>query len=506
MPSLRSRAKRRLASHSLLGAGVALVLVLWVIVNYFGWKYYARFDWTGTKLYSISEKTTGILGQLDRDIEVLVFLSPGEQLFAPIMELLASYEEASDQISVRTVDPERDLLQAQEIVDRYQITQLNVLIFDAGDDRRVVDTADLADYDYSGMQYGEGATMVGFKGEQVFSSTLLELMESRKPSILFTNGHGEMSLDDMSERGLAVVRDLLGQDNFQMEERMTLGADGIPDGTDLVIIAGPTSNFIEPEIEILRRYLDRGGRLFLLLDPSLAPAGGLVETGLEALVAEFGIEVGADIVVDPANPLPFFGPETIFVNIYGNHPITRALDQAQLPVVVPLGRSVRAAAAAPEGLTVTELILTSVDGWGETDLDRLDQVDRQDADVPGPVALAVAVEVEEERAADGLGGAPPPDSVSPEDVGRELRIVVVGDADFASNSQMQNIPNATFLANAVNWLVDRETLVGIPAKAPEQVRLSLTRGELARISWLVLAVLPGLALAAGLIVYLKRRR
>ena len=84
-----------------------------------------------------------------------------------------------------------------------------------------------------------------------------------------------------------------------------------------VIIAGPTSNFIEPEIEILRRYLDGGGRLFLLLDPSLAPAGGLVETGLERLVAEFGIEVGADIVVDPANPLPFFGPETIFVNIYG---------------------------------------------------------------------------------------------------------------------------------------------------------------------------------------------
>jgi ABC-type uncharacterized transport system involved in gliding motility auxiliary subunit len=216
--------------------------------------------------------------------------------------------------------------------------------------------------------------------------------------------------------------------------------------------------------------------------------------------------VGADIVVDPANPLPFFGPETIFVNIYGNHPITRALDQAQLPVVVPLGRSVRAAAAAPEGLTVTELILTSADGWGETDLDQLDQVDRQEADLPGPVALAVAVEVAEEGVADGLGEAPAAGSVSPDDVGRGLRLVVVGDADFASNGQMQNIPNATFLANAVNWLVDRETLVGIPAKAPEQVRLSLTRGELARISWLVLAVLPGLALAAGLMVYLKRRR
>ena len=134
-----------------------------------------------------------------------------------------------------------------------------MLIFDTGDDRRVVDTADLADYDYSGMQYGEGAKMIGFKGEQVFSSTLLELMESRKPRILFTSGHGEMSLDDMSARGLSLARDLLGQDNFDLEEWMTLGEEEVPEDTDLLVIAGPTSNFIEPELDLLGRYSGRRG-------------------------------------------------------------------------------------------------------------------------------------------------------------------------------------------------------------------------------------------------------
>lgn len=502
-----SATKRRLASGSLLGAGVTLVVILFVIANYFGWKYYARLDWTSDKLYSISDKTRGILSELDRDIEIVVFLSPGEQLFGPVMELLAAYDEASNRITVRSIDPERDLLAAQELVDRFQITQLNVLIFDAGDDRRVVDTADLAEYDYSGMQYGEGAKMIGFKGEQVFSSTLLELMESRKPSIVFTSGHGEMSLDDMSGRGLSLARDLLGQDNFRMEEWMTLGAEAVPPATDLVVIAGPTSNFIDPEIELLRAHLDGGGRVLTLLDPTLAPNGGVVETGLEGLLADFGIEVGADIAVDPANPLPFFGPETIFVNIYGNHVITRALDQAQLPVIVPLGRSVRAAATVPPGLAATELILTSVDGWGETDLANLDQVERQESDVPGPVSLAVAIEASVNVLEDGLadeGGSLP--SIADAGDPADLRLLVVGDSDFASNSQMQNVPNATLLANAVNWLVDRETLVGIPAKAPEQVRLSLTRSELTRISWFVLAGLPGLALAIGLGVYLRRRR
>jgi ABC-type uncharacterized transport system involved in gliding motility auxiliary subunit len=499
MPRSDTQTQRRLISGSLLGAGVILAFILFVIVNYFGWKYYTRLDWTSASMYSISEKTEGILSQLDRDVEVLVFLSPGEQLYGPLMELLSSYEGASARLSVRSIDPEKNLLEAQTLVDKYQIAQLNVVIFDTGDDRRIVDTADLADYDYSGMQYGEGPKMIGFKGEQVFSSTLLELMESRKPKILFTSGHGEMSLDDMSGRGLALARDLMGQDNFELEEWITLGESVVPEATDLIVIAGPTSNFIEPELELLSRYMDEGGRLMVLLDPTLAADGGFIQTGLEPFLLDFGVQVADDIVVDPANPLPFYGPETIFVSIYGGHVITRALDQAQLPVIIPLGRSVRAAETTVDGLRVTELILTSVDGWGETDLVHLDQVAKQEADTPGPVSLAVAVEAEEAVGAEPLADQEP----APVD---DLRMVVIGDSDFASNSQMQNVPNATFLANTLNWLVDRETLVGIPPKAPEQVRLSLTRGELIKISWLVLAVLPGLAVLLGIVVHLKRRR
>ena len=87
-----------------------------------------------------------------------------------------------------------------------------------------------------------------------------------------------------------------------------------------------------------------------------------------------------------------------------------------------------------------------------------------------------------------------------------MRLVVVGDSDLATNTQLQNVPNATFLANALNWLVERETLVGIPPKQPEQVKLSLTSTQLSRLTWLVLIILPGLVILAGLTVYLRRRR
>lgn len=505
MARLDEKTKRQILSGSMLGAGVVLAIVLFLIVNYFGWKYHARYDWTRSNLYSLSEKTENFLAGLDREVEIIVFMSPIEPLYGPVNELLSSYEGASNRISVRYVDPERNLLEAQTLVDRFELTQINVLVFDAGDDRRMVDISDLADYDYSGMQYGQGAQMTGFKGEQVFTSTLVELIEGRKPKILFTSGHGEMQLDDFSPRGLSMAQDLLGKDNFELEDWISLGETAVPEGTDLIVIAGPTSNFVEPELEVLRSYLEGGGRLLVLLDPNMSPAGGLIETGLELLLADYGVEVGEDIVVDPANPLPFFGAETIFVNVYGSHIITRPLDQAQLPVIVPMARSVRAATDA-EGLNVTELMLTSIEGWGEGDLENLDQVAKDDSDLQGPVSIAVAVSL----AADD-GDEPGVDdgsdeTVIVEDSSAALRLVVVGDSDFVSNSQLQQVPNATFFGNALNWLVERETLVGIPPKQPEQTRLSLTQSELSRLSWLVLVGLPALAIGLGVAVYLQRRR
>ena len=119
--------------------------------------------------------------------------------------------------------------------------------------------------------------------------------------------------------------------------------------------------------------------------------------------------------------------------------------------------------------------------------------------------LAVAVEPSSEGAEGEQGTLLDAESESTGAEG-QMRLVVVGDSDLATNTQLQNVPNATFLANALNWLVERETLVGIPPKQPEQVKLSLTSTQLSRLTWLVLIILPGLVILAGLTVYLRRRR
>ena len=131
---------------------------------------------------------------------------------------------------MRLVDAQKNLLEAQQLVDRFELSRLGVVIFDSEAGRRVIDAADLAEYDYSGMQMGQAPEMSGFKGEAAFTGALLDLMESRKPKILFTVGHGELQLDDFSPRGLSSLRDLLGKDNFEMEEWRLLGQTMVPDG------------------------------------------------------------------------------------------------------------------------------------------------------------------------------------------------------------------------------------------------------------------------------------
>jgi gliding motility-associatede transport system auxiliary component len=538
MASLSPSSRRRMIESSTLGAGALLALVLLGIVNYFAWKYHARFDWTKSHIYTLSEKSQKVLGSLDKEIQAVVFMTPSDELYDPVRELLSRYEAASPRITVRTIDPEKNPAEAQSLVDKYQISKLNVVVFDSGDDRRVVEGTDLADYDYSGYQYGQGPKMTGFKGEQAFTGAIVELAEAHKPSIRFTTGHGELKVDDFSSGGLSQARDLLGKDNFEINSWASLGQPQVPAGTDLVVIAGPTLRFTEPEVAALRSYLKGGGRLLALLDPQISQGGELSETGLEGLLSDYGLEVGNDLVIDPANPLPFYGAETIFVEDYGDHPITRALRQTQVPVIFPLARSVRRSGDVA-GLEVVDLLKTSDEGWGETDLSDLRHVAKGDGDLAGPVPLGVAVEESAKPAdkaqgsddaepAEGSGAAadsiataaqPAADAeagdaeagqaagaTAAKPAAKGTRLVVLGDSTFATNGQLMNVGNSVLLANVMNWLVERQNLLAIPPKSPEQVRLSLTSAQLHGLTWIVLALLPGLALVGGVVVYVRRRR
>ncbi|HYH45340.1 MAG TPA: GldG family protein [Thermoanaerobaculia bacterium] len=482
--------RRWLVRTGTLSAGVLLMAALLVIVNYFGHKYHKRFDWTSSRLYTLSEKSENVVRDLEKDVDFIVFLQPGDELYEPVRELLTQYDAASQRVKVRYVDPQRDRMEAERLIQQYQISGYGVVVA-SGKDKRVIPSNDLAELDFSGMQMGQAPTVSGFKGEQLFTGAVLQLGEGRKPKVIFTTGHGERSLDDQGPEGLAGIQQLLGADNFDVEEWSALGKTAVPPGTDLVVVAGPRSPFLQPELSALAGYLNGGGRVLALVEPTLgqtegAGGGGLTPTGFESWLGQFGVKLGNDIVIDPQKTIPGFTAATLYSDDYGDHPVTNALSQSKLPVLFSVARSVGRNETA--GFTITELARTTGEGWGETNLSALAEVERDDNDVAGPVSLGVAVEAEKTQ-------------------GRKMRLVVFGDSDFATNQLVQaNSPNQILLSNALNWLVAREALLAIPPRKTEQVRLNLTQEQGYTVYAIALLLLPVLAAAAGIVVWSRRRR
>jgi ABC-type uncharacterized transport system involved in gliding motility auxiliary subunit len=468
-----------------LAIAILLGLGILGLVNWLGARHYRRYDWTGSGLYTLSEKSREVVKGLKGPVTVTVFMTEGSALYAETQELLKRYAAASPHVSVETLNPERNPARAQAFLKELGDVRLSV-VFRAGDKKKVVPVDALAELDYARAEMGGEPALKAFKGEQEFTSALLTITQEKSPKVVFTKGHGERPLEGRLREGFERVADLLKQDNCTVEEWDSLADQKVPDGTDLVVVAGPRAAFTFPETDALRAYLAGGGRALLLLDPEFSPGPGnrLVDLGLDPVLSPFGLRLGEDVVVDPRNALPLMGPETVVARSFRSHPVTKLLEG--LPVVFPVVRSVSPAEKAPEGVTAQVLVETSPEGWGETDLAALEsKVEKDEKDVAGPVPLAAAVE---------------------SGTGRKTRLVVVGDADFASSGGIANAANLYLLTSAANWLLERESLISIPPKSTEQVSVTLSRSDIGRISLLVLLLLPAAAIGLGIGVWLKRRR
>jgi len=508
MAAERSESQAMWIKGSTLSVGVVLAVALFGMVNYLSLRHYQRLDWTSSKLYTLSEKSRNVLAGLDREVRAVIFLSPQSPLYGPALELLTSYEAANPQLfKTEVIDQAKNVIKAQQLVDRYGIERANVIVIAAGDDKRVIPESDLAEYDYSGAQFGQGPTLEAFKGEQLITSAILELIEAEKPKIVLTKGHGELN------DALGTAKILLGRDNFEFEEWSPFEAPRVPADADLVVVVRPSTHFLQAELDLFKGYLDGGGRMLFLLDPFSAD-GLAADPLLAAWLAGYGVDVGDDVVFDPS--ITLFGDASLFPSSYAFHPIVENLEKAEVPVHFSAARSVRKAADAPAGYEVTELVKTSPKGWGETDPNAFPDVAADEGEIHGPVALAVAVSFEvekdgenpqeDEQAAADEADAGTDDTSADDKKAPEARLVVFGDVDFAADTLIESAANSELLLNTFNWLVQREQLIAIAGARPPETRLSLGPDELSSIYLLVILLMPGLAVIAGVTVFLRRRR
>ncbi len=487
--------------------GVLLAVALVGMVNWVAARHWVRSDWTSSRLYTLSEKTESILADLDQDVEVVVFMTPTSPLYDQVRELLRRYEAASGRIHVTTIDPDREPLKTRQMAEEFGISAANTVVFKVGDRTKYVTSDQMASYDYSGMQMGQPPTMQAFTGEERFTSAILSLVAPSVPKIYFVTGHGEASLEaasgPLADRGLSSLAEALKRENIEAEDTSLLSGS-IPDDADLLAIIGPTHPYTEIEIDLLRGWLDGGGRLLVCLDPLIDPSGVMRQTRLEPLLAEHGVEVHDDLVVDPSRKLPFYDLSAVYLTDFPSHPVTTGLEGTAVLFMVARSLGSTDDPAWP----ATPVVETSADGWGETDLGKLlsgEPVDVDDADTAGPAVVGMAVEHAD--AADPAGGEPTDESEAAEagDPAAGARLLVYGDSDFMADAEIVNAGNLALALNSFNWLAAREQSLGIPPRDVEQVSLFLSADQMRTILLVTLLVMPGAAIGAGVLVWRRRR-
>lgn len=473
---------KRLLQTTNLGIALLAALAIAGAVNWLAFRHYERWDLTRSKVYSLSDKSVNVLKGLSREVTVFVLFDNREPLFDNVNELLKRYEAASPRIKVTMIDPEKNLLQARQLVEELGITQNNSVVIACGDKKKFIYASDMAEYDYQAMQFGQPPSVKAFKGEEAITSAILNVSEDQQAKVGFLTGHGERSITDPSPDGLTAVAEQLKKDNYALEETTLLGKSEPPAGLAVLVCMGPTAPFMPQEEELLTKFVEGGGSVLLGLDPKFDTARFAVEpTGLTEFLKGVGLAVGDDLVIDEGKTIPFIGPEVVYVDSYRAHPITDKLQR--VPVLLPIARSVTTVPAG-EGVKVQILMETTADGWGETDLKSLflkKQVAKDPADKRGPVALAAISE-------------------------SKGKVLLVGNSSYAANAQVPNLGNEQFFTQAVHFLAQRTALIAIPPKPVERVALTLNAGQMRTAFIVVLLLMPGLAVAAGVFVWRMRRK
>lgn len=477
------------SSFSLLrrwGIGINVVisaLALFAIVcmvNYLSSRHFRRFEWTEDPRFALAPQTRQLLLGLTNDIQVTVLFDPEESpLYGAVKGLLKEYELASRHLRVEYVNHVQDPGRAQELRARYKLTGADTLlvIFEGPGGRppRIVRERELSDYDIQGLLHGQPARRTGFKGEQFFTAALFAVSEAEPIRGRYLTGHGEPGLESEEEPdAMRRLADLLRQKNIELEP-LSLASQEIPADCPLLVVAGVRTAMSAGELDAVQRYLQGGGRaLFLLSNPRRNENR---RTGLERLLADWGVEVGNNWVIDRAQSRG----HALLTSGWGDHPITRPLTTMRLELVAPCSVRRRPSPSRTTEITVSELVFTSPDGMtSDAGSER------------GTIPLAVAVEkgsIAEVSADRGT-----------------TRLVVVGDVTFLANVLIEAEANLHFANLAVNWLLDRGHVAGIGPRSVKEYRITLSAAQMKAVQGLLLGALPGGVLAVGVLVWLRRRK
>ena len=485
-PPPASSAPRRWSIGFNVLVQILLVLAIFLGVNRLSYRYHARWDLSPQQSFTLSSATLNYLGKLSKDVFIANVFARDSQVYNDVQALLEEYRiHGRGRVRLRSIDPLRDIERAEELKAQTGLAlDQNGVVIRSGNRTRFIREEEMI-IRAAGTETSR--PIKEFRGEDAVSSALINVVEGDERKFYLVVGKGARTEAGLLDT-MAALAELGRQQNFRLLPLNLAEVNRIPEDADGVILSGIRYDLSEREIRMIRDYWEgkRAG-LMVMLDPA-----GETQR-LNAFLGLHGVMPRGDRVLyaesTGSGTRKEFSVQAVFDS---ESSITQPLAASTLTLP---GQSQSLDVRYDDeylknqNISVHPLIGASERYWGEKNyLEDLPVVDDEDA--RQPIYLAASVER---------------GSVSDERLRVDsCRMVVVGNASLLDKKSALAV-NRDFVAASLNWIVNREKLIGITPKLKHSYRIQLTPRQNELIFWITAIAMPGLVLGLGLVIWASRR-
>jgi len=439
--------------------GNALILTLavvgiLVIVNLFVYNNNTTWDLTEDRVNSLAPETLEVLENVEIPVFAQAFYSTDISTDSA-GQLLSNFKRNADGLfAYEFIDPYQDPIAANQAgIDRD-----GTVILNAGDQSERLTTLT----------------------EEKLVNAIIKLQNPEQSAIYALTGHGEEDFFTTGDYALTELRQLMESKNYRVNQLNLIASPVIPEDTQAIFIAAPQVPLDQNEVDLIADYLANGGSVILLSEPAFLTERGDRPDPLAAyLQEEWGVTIANDLIIDLSiNPA-----EVAIADQYGQHPITEVVQG--YVTFFPTSHSISTTEVS--GVTTTDLILTTSQAWAETNLEGIlnNEAAFDEEDIAGPISLAVALE-------NSTTGT---------------RVVVIGDSDFATDSNVTAYGNLDFAIGIIDWTAENEALINLtPPQSTTRVLIPPTRATQIGIILGGLVGLPLFIAVTGIIIAIQRKR
>ena len=465
-----------------------VVLVVLVVVNVLFQQLKITVDLTPNRLYSVGDKTTEILNGLTQDVNIYGIYKPGSDesgSYNPqVKRFVMNYVDNSSRLHYTQIDPlSNPTFTKQFLSEATDSIADGTIIVQAADSKsfKILPLSDF--YSVTQNQQTGQSEVTAFAAEEALTSAVQYVTSENNPVILQLTGHSEGELDstmtsylkksNFDVSSLDLIRPAEGEDSVSLEAN----------NYTIVMVNNPKSDLTDKEYEILLDYMEKGGRMMVLVESDLPEL-----PNFEKLLTRFGIGVERGSVVETSARNYYMYPNLVIPN-YGEHDITSDMAGSSNYMLMLNPASLTVSENRNRSTTITPLMTSSDDAIIKGDPESTVAA-FEEGDTKGPFNLGLVAE--EQKSLDNTVVT--------------SKMVVVGSAScFAKNSGTMLQGNYNMFINICDYLQDEVNSLYISPKSIVEGTMPVSMQTFITGGVIFVILVPLAVLACGLVVYLRRK-